>query len=206
MKQGFQSLPSRTALSLPPGHPPGSAPAQYVKKEGSLQSSIRLGKRSPLKKDPDYFDLRIFNHLLGGFFGSRLMKNIREEKGLTYGIHSSLNTFVRDGFFVIGADVNKVNLEFAIREIRSELRNLRDHAVDEQELGLAKNHFIGSLQADMANLFSVIDKIKSIQLHHLPQRYYQDLFDRVDRVGPEDILRIAAKYFQDDSLFEVAVG
>jgi predicted Zn-dependent peptidase len=206
MKQGFQSLPARAASSSRHVHPPDAAPAQYVKKVGSLQSSIRLGKRSPLKKDPDYFDLQIFNHLLGGFFGSRLMKNIREEKGLTYGIHSSLNTFVRDGFFVIGADVNKVNLEFAITEIRRELRNLRDHAVDGQELELAKNHFIGSLQADMANLFSVIEKIKNIQLHHLPQRYYQDLFNRVDRVGPEDILRIAAKYFQDDTLFEVAVG
>ncbi len=206
MKQGFQSLPSQITSSSRIVHPPGPAPAHYVQKEGSLQSSIRLGKRSLLKKDPDYFDLQIFNHLLGGFFGSRLMKNIREEKGLTYGIYSSLTAFVRDGFFVIGADVNKVNLEFAIKEIRSELRNLRDHAVGEQELGLVKNHFIGSLQADMANLFSVIEKIKNIHLHHLPPGYYQDLFNRVDQVGPEDILRIAAKYFQDDTLFEVAVG
>lgn len=206
MKQGFQALPSRTSSSLRSVHPPGSAPAQYSRKKGSLQSSIRLGKRSLLKTDPDYFDLQIFNHLLGGFFGSRLMKNIREEKGLTYGIYSSLNTFVHDGFFVIGADVNKVNLEFAIKEIRSELRGLRDHAVDEQELGLAKNHFIGSLQADMANLFSVIEKIKNIHLHDLPQSYYQDLFDRVDRVGPDDILRMAAKHVNEDTLFEVAVG
>src|SRR5258706_14358822 len=156
--------------------------------------------------DLDYFDLQIDIHLLGGFFGSRLMKNIREEKGLTYGIYSSLNTFVQDGFFVIGADVNKVNVQFAVKEIRSEVHKLREHPVEEQELRLAKNHFIGSLQADMANLFSVIEKIKNIHLHHLPPGYYQDLFNRVDQVGPEDILRIAAKYFQDDTLFEVAVG
>ena len=206
MKQGFQSLPKRTSPSAHPGLPPGSAPAQYIKKEGSSQSSIRLGKRSILKKDPDYFDLQIFNHVLGGFFGSRLMKNIREEKGLTYGIYSSLSTFIQDGFFVIGADVNKVNLEFAIKEIRNEVRNLRDHPIGEQELGLAKNHFIGSLQADMANLFSVIEKIKNIQLHQLPQSYYQDLFNRIDRAGPDDILRIAGKYFQEETLIEVAVG
>ena len=205
MKNGFQSLPSRTPSSSQP-LASGSVPAQYVKKEGSSQSSLRLGKRSLLKKDPDYFDLQIFNHLLGGFFGSRLMKNIREEKGLTYGIYSSLNTFVHDGFFVVGADVNKANLEFAIREIRREVRALRDHPVQEEELELTKNHFIGSLQADMANLFSVIEKIKNIQLHQLPQSYYQDLFDRIDRVGPNDIIRIAGKYFQEDSLVEVAVG
>jgi len=206
MKQGFQTLPSQTTSSLRIVHPPASAPAHYLEKEGSLQSSIRLGKRSPLKKDPDFFDLQIFNHLLGGFFGSRLMKNIREEKGLTYGIYSSLNTFVKDGFFAIGADVNKVNLGFAIKEIRNELRNLRDRPVSKQELELAKNHFIGSLQADMANLFSVIEKIKNIQLHHLPQSHYQDLFNRIDRLGPEDILRVAGKYFQEETLFEVAVG
>ena len=87
-----------------------------------------------------------------------------------------------------------------------EVRQLREHPVEEQELELARNHFIGSIQADMANLFSVIEKIKNIQIHQLPSSYYQDLFDRVDRVGPEDILRAAEKHLHEDSLFEVAVG
>jgi zinc protease len=206
LQAGFQTLPSGASSSTPDEGVTGAVAAQYVAKEGSLQSSIRLGKRSPLKRDPDYYDLQIYNHLLGGFFGSRLMKNIREEKGLTYGISSSLNTLLHDGLFVIGADVNKVNLEFAIKEIRNEVRNLCTVPVGKVELELAKSHFIGSIQADMANLFSVIEKIKNIQLHQLPSTYYEDLFKRVDRIGPEDILRMANKHGREDTLFEVAVG
>src|SRR5258708_17106727 len=85
---GFQSF-SASGFSPEQAIGPSSSPvAQYVDKEGSLQSSIRFGKRSLLKTHPDYFDVLIFNHLLGGFFGSRLMQNIRQEKGLTYGIYS----------------------------------------------------------------------------------------------------------------------
>ena len=195
--QGFQSLRGSTVFPAAAFDPAVPAFAHRVDKEGGLQSSVRLGKRSLLKTDPDYFDLLIFNHLLGGFFGSRLMKNIREEKGLTYGIYASLNTFARDAAFMIGADVNKSNLELAISEIKSELKKLREIPVGGAELILAKNHFIGSLQADMANLFSVIEKIKNIHLHDLPQSYYQDLFNRIDRVSPEDILRIAGQYVKE---------
>lgn len=205
LQQEFQSLRGAgpwTARTIPVS---GSPFAQRVEKEG-LQSTIRLGKRSVLKTDPDYFDLLIYNQLLGGFFGSRLMKNIREEKGLTYGIYSTLNTFMHDGLFTIGADVNKANLALAISEIKNELRNLRSIPVNPEELLLAKNHLLGSLQADMANLFSVIEKIKNIQLHKLPENYYQDLFNRIDQVGPADILRTAGKYFNEETLFDVSVG
>ncbi len=204
--QGFQSLRGSAVFPAPALRPVTLASAQRVEKEGSLQSSVRLGKRSLLKTHPDYFDLLIFNHLLGGFFGSRLMKNIREEKGLTYGIYSSLNVFARDAVFMIGADVNKSNLELAISEIKSELKKLRENPVSGEELALAKNHLTGSLQADMANLFSVIEKIKNIHLHNLPQSYYQDLFNRIELVGPEDILLTAEKYVSEETLFEVAVG
>ena len=204
--QGFQSLRGASVFPDSGIHPAALAFAQRVEKEGSLQSSIRLGKRSLSKTDPEYFDLLIFNHLLGGFFGSRLMNNIREEKGLTYGIYSSLNTFAKDAVFMIGADVNKSNLELAISEIRIELKKLQENPVTASELALAKNHLTGSLQADMANLFSVIEKIKNIHLHDLPLSYYQDLFNRIDLVSPEEVLRIAGKYVREDTLFEVAVG
>ena len=123
-QQGFQSLRGSSSLASPWIEPSALPFAQRVKKEG-LQSSIRLGKRGVLKTDPDYFDLLIYNHLLGGFFGSRLMKNIREEKGFTYGIYSSLNSFVRDGMFMVGADVNQSNLGLArSEEHTSELHSL----------------------------------------------------------------------------------
>jgi zinc protease len=190
-------------LSLP------SAAAPFLwreNKEGALQSSIRLGKRSLLKDNPEYADVLLVSYLLGGFFGSRLMKNIREEKGLTYGISSSVNTFKNDSLLVIGADVNKDNVSLAVSEIKKELKRIGEELVEAQELLLAKNHFIGSLQTDMANLFAVEEKIKNIHLNNLPEDYYQKLLARVDSITAMQILSISQKYFGVETLFEVVAG
>ena len=179
---------------------------QHVEKKNTVQSSIRLGKKSLLKSDPKYFDLQILNHLLGGYFGSRLMKNIREEKGLTYGIHSSISAFQNESLLTIGADVDNHNLALALGEIKSELNKLRTEEVESQELTLAKNHFIGSLQSDMANPFSVAEKIKNIQIFNLNKNFYQHLIDRVDQITPSEIKQAAESHFQEESFFEVTVG
>ena len=90
---------------------------EKINKANSVQSSVRLGKKTISRNHPDYFDLLFLNHILGGYFGSRLMKNIREEKGLTYGIQSSINSLMNESFMVIGADVNKENESLIFREI-----------------------------------------------------------------------------------------
>jgi zinc protease len=200
-----QFIPSKTNLSSI--QDPAEGPIkQHIDKKNTVQSSIRLGKRSLLKSDPKYFDLQILNHLLGGYFGSRLMKNIREEKGLTYGIYSSINAFQNESLLTIGADVDKTNLALAIREIKIELRKLRTEEVGAQELTLAKNHFIGSLQSDMANPFSVAEKIKNIRIFNLPENFYQQLIDRVDQITSSEITQAAESYFHEDSFFEITVG
>jgi len=179
---------------------------EYLQKEGSVQTSLRLGKKSINRNHKDYFDLLFLNHILGGYFGSRLMKNIREEKGLTYGINSSLNTFLHDSFFVIGADVNKENQEITIQEIRNELQNLRDIKINNQELEIAKSHFLGSIQIDMANPFSVVDKIKNINLNQLNPDYYNQLFNRIGNLTSDSLIGIAQTYLTDQDLFIVKVG
>ncbi len=125
---------------------------EHIAKDG-VQTSLRLANRSLNRKDRHYPDLLLFNHILGGYFGSRLMKNIREEKGLTYGIYSSINPFAHESFFVIGADVNKENRDLALDEIRKEIKRMRTEAVDASELEIARNHFLGSLQSEVANPF-----------------------------------------------------
>jgi len=179
---------------------------EYLQKDGSVQTSLRLGKRSINRNHKDYFDLLFLNHILGGYFGSRLMKNIREEKGLTYGINSSINTLLNDSFFVIGADVNKENKEITIQEIRNELQNLREVKINEQELEIAKSHFLGSIQIDMANPFSVMDKIKNINLNGLKSTYYNDLFNQVSNLTSEHLINTAQSYLSDNDLFIVKVG
>jgi predicted Zn-dependent peptidase len=178
---------------------------EHVSKEG-VQTSIRLGRRSLNRKDQHYPDLLLFNHILGGYFGSRLMKNIREEKGLTYGIYSSINPFHRDSFFVIGADVNKENRDLALEEIRKEMKRLRTEPVDDSELEIARNHFLGSLQSEVANPFSVMDKIKNIHLNGLNENYYPQLFKRINSITPKDLLNVGEQYVREDSMFVATVG
>jgi predicted Zn-dependent peptidase len=179
--------------------------SEHVERPNSIQSSLRLGKRIINRNHKDYPALVLLNHIFGGYFGSRLMKNIREDKGLTYGIHSSISNLKHDAFFVIGADVNRINKDIAIAEIRKELDTLRNKIVGGQELQTAKSHLLGSLQLEIANPFSVIDKIKTIHLIGLDENFYNDLFVEILNVDETAIQRVALEHLSD-SLVEVAVG
>lgn len=205
---------SKQFSSLPSGHPPAarefalSEPTAkiHLPKEGSVQSSVRFGKRSVLRKDTDYAHVLFATHILGGYFGSRLMKNIREEKGLTYGISASLVTLLRDSYIIIGADVNKENVGLTFDEIRKELRLLREVPVSTEELETSRNHFIGSLQAEITTPFAHADKIKTMNLFGLDDSFYQRLIDQVEHMNAEQIMAIANKYLHEDSFTQVAVG
>jgi predicted Zn-dependent peptidase len=134
------------------------------------------------------------------------MKNIREEKGLTYGIYSSVASMIRDSYLVIGADVNKENRELTVEEIKKEMQVLRTKAIESTEFETARNHFIGSLQSEITTPFAHADKIKNIILNKLPSDYYQALLHRIDSLSSADLLATAQKYFHEDSFFEVTVG
>lgn len=185
----------------------GTQPGRVIaEKEGSVQSSIRMGKRFIGRNHPDYFDVLLLNHILGGYFGSRLMKNIREDKGFTYGIYASIHTLCFDNYFVIGADVNKENLELTFDEIRKELRRLQTDRISMDELDTARNHFIGSLQSEITTPFSHADKWKNILLYGLTRDYYTRLVNRLDVIQPDDLIAAAGKYYAEQSFHEIAVG
>lgn len=149
---------SAGSKKLAPKLNPGP-PVEFVKKENTVQSSIRFGKRSIPRTHSDYPALLMLNHIFGGFFGSRLMKNIREEKGLTYGIYSSLVTLKHDGYLSIGADANTENCEI-VMEIKNELKHVQALPINSSELITTRNHFIGSLQAEITTPFAHADKIQ----------------------------------------------
>jgi zinc protease len=209
-----KALLSTVLATLPaqPGIKPTPAPAQgiqanqYQQKEGSVQASIRMGKKSVLRSHPDYADVLFLSHILGGYFGSRLMKNIREEKGLTYGIHASLHALLHDSYLAIGADVDKENVELTITEIKKELRRLRDEPIDANELDTARNHFIGGLQSELTTAFAHADKLKTITLFGLDHSYYNNLIARIERITTADMQHTAAQHFSEESFLEVAVG
>lgn len=185
---------------------PKRLPREVIEKAGSIQSSIRIGKKIVGRSHDDYAGVLFLNHILGGYFGSRLMKNIREEKGLSYGISSGLHTMAKGNHLVIGADVNRENLNLTFDEIGKELKRLRTERVEPSELETARNHFIGSLQLEITTSFAHADKVKNILVFNLPQDFYQNLISEVDKISAGDLLRIAETYFSEDSFIEVAVG
>lgn len=181
--------------------------SQTVTRPDSIQASIRLGKRCLLKGDrSEYFDAVMFTHILGGFFGSRLMKNIREEKGLTYGIHSSMNHFLHDSFWSISAEVNQQNASQAIIEIKNEINALQQDLVPADELEIAQNYFIGSWQSENSTVFSIAEKIKSLQLWGLPMEYYSHLMEHIKHITPAQIQIAARTHFGTNDLLEIQVG
>lgn len=179
---------------------------QLIEKSDSIQTSLRLGKRSLNRNHPDYPQLILLNHLLGGYFGSRLMKNLREEKGLTYGIHSSISAFANDSVFMIGTDVNKKDRELAISEIKNEVKVICDQPVSDTELTLARNHLLGGLQLDTANPFSVMEKIKTIRTHKLNPQFYNQIFSRISETTPRTLMELAQTHLVPETLYVVAVG
>ena len=170
---------------------------ELVEKENSVQSSVRMGRRSIVRSDPDYFKTLLATHILGGYFGSRLMKNIREEKGLTYGIYSSLHALQHGSYLVIGTDVNRENINIVFAEIRKELNILRAQEISPDELETARNHFIGSLQSEITTPFAHAEKLKTIFLYGLPSTYYQDMISQVQRTLPFEIAEVSGKHLHE---------
>lgn len=179
---------------------------QVENRKDSLQSSLRIGKLMVKKDDKGFRKIFIANTLLGGFFGSRLMKNIREEKGLTYGIHSSVPVLLNSGYFVIGADVMKQNKDLAIQEIYSELKLLRTKLPTGSEMEILRNYLLGTFQSEINTPFSLADKFKGVHLYGMDYDFYDNLFTTIQNCKPSDITSTAEKYFHEDSMLSVVVG
>ena len=192
---------------------PQSKVAELIEKKESVQSSIRVGKRllntdgSPFTRhSPDYFHFTVLNEILGGYFGSRLMKNIREDKGFTYGIHSSLATFHHEGFLVIGTDVKKEFTNQTLDEIRKEMRLLQTELVPEEELETVKNYLLGSFAGSVNTPFSLADHFKTIYFDNLDYGFFDQYVEGISQTTTEELMHLAQQYLDGDSLTEVVVG
>jgi zinc protease len=177
-----------------------------IEKEGSVQTTIRYGRILFNHTHTDYFDAYVLNEILGGYFGSRLMQNIREEKGYTYGIHSSIVPMQEGGYFVIGTDVKREFTKNTIVEIEKELQLLIDTLVSDNELETVKNYMLGSFVGDIQTPFAIADKYKTIYFHSLGYDYYERFFARIKSITAADIQNVAKKYFTPSEMSYVIAG
>ncbi|MHA7130772.1 M16 family metallopeptidase [Algoriphagus namhaensis] len=178
----------------------------HESKEGAVQSSLRFGGSSIPMSHPDYHRLSFFNTILGGYFGSRLIKNIREDKGHTYGIYSSLQVIDQYDYWMIGAEIQKDFKEEVMQEIFSEIKKLSLERVDEDEMETVRNYSIGTLISQFSNSFDLIDRFKSVHRNGLGMEFYQDKMQNLKSIQAEEIQDIAQKYFGEDPEIQIIVG
>lgn len=177
-----------------------------IERPKSSQSSIRIGKLLFNKSHPDYLKMLVVNEILGGYFGSRLMKNIREEKGFTYGVYSRIMNFKNAGYFVVGTDVKKEFTQKTIDEIYKEIEILRNQPLGDEELQTVKNQMLGAFLSEINSAFALADKFKSIHFHGLGYAFYQDFINTVNHIQAKEIQQTAQEYLDPDSMTEVVVG
>jgi zinc protease len=172
----------------------------------SVQSSIRMGRVLFNRHHPDYFKMLVTNEILGGYFGSRLMKNIREEKGFTYGISSHLATLRHAGYFMIGTDVKKEFTQQTIDEIKKEIVRLQTELVGEDELTTVKNFMAGEFAGSLNTAFEVADRQKILLLDGLPKDFFNRYIDNIHATTAADVIQIANEYLRLEDMVTVVAG
>lgn len=179
---------------------------ESIDKNESLQSSIYIGNKSLNRSHQHYPGLLLINEVFGGYFGSRLMQNIREDKGYTYSIYSHIASFRDDAYFVISGDVKKAFKDHALAEINNEIERITSEPIDIEELNRAKNYLKGSILNTLTNPFAITEKLKNIYFYSLGERFYDHLFYEIDRLQPDKLLQLANSHLFERPLSSVIVG
>jgi zinc protease len=178
----------------------------HIKKPGAVQTAIRIGSPTINKRHPDYPGLKILDSVLGGYFGSRLMKNIREEKGYTYGIGSSLSSLDLTGYKVISTEVGQKNYIKAIDEIYKEIRLLQSVPVEKEEMAVVRNYMSGEMVRMFDGPFALAESFRSVWEFGLDNNYYYRLAEKIKTIDPDEIIELARTYYNIDELYEITAG
>ncbi len=178
----------------------------FIPKDNAVQSALRIGRPLFPKTHPDYHGIQVLNTVLGGYFGSRLMTNIREEKGLTYGISSFISAHQLAGTLVIATEVEAQNRELAVTEIFREMEKLRTELISEEELSLVKNYMLGDVIRNFDGPFATSDNYKELIDGMLDVSYFQQRFDTIKTISAADLLRLANAYLQPNDFLTIIVG
>jgi len=158
------------------------------------QAAIRIGCRLFPQTHPDFNGLFVLNTILGGYFGSRLMMEIRENQGLTYGIYSSVDSFASDGCFYISTETATDNTQKVIEAIGKEVRKLQQELIPDAELQMARNYLMGHLMTQIDGPFSTMDLIKSMKIEHLADHSFADMVRTIQQITSNQLRELAVKY------------
>ncbi|MGB0914767.1 MAG: M16 family metallopeptidase [Crocinitomicaceae bacterium] len=179
---------------------------RHINKENAVQSAIRVGRILFNKNHPDYLDFLVLNTILGDYFGSRLMSNIREDKGYTYGIGTMVAELNETGYFMIATEVGTDVKDATLKEVQIELDRLKNELVPQEELELVKNYMLGQLLKSADGPYAMTDLFISVELHGLDLNFYNKAISSLNQITPERIKELANKYLNWEEMTIVTAG
>jgi len=185
---------------------PSSKRDILISKKDAVQSAVRIGRELFGRKHPDYFGMLVLNNILGGHFGSRLMQNIREKRGYTYGIGSAMVGLRNSGFLVIVSEVGTGYRKAAVKEIYRELDKLCNKPVSKKELDLTRSQMLGEVLRNFDGPFSWSESIKELVEYDLDSDFYQRMTDVINTIDQAQLLELARKYLPPEEMYEVVAG
>lgn len=188
------TLEEQTPRTLRLAHEPGG------------QAAIRMGRRLFDRMHPDANGMYVLTQLLGGYFGSRLMENIREDKGYTYNISAAYDTLRFDGTLQIDTEVSTEYLEPTLVEIHREMKRLQEELVEEQELQMLRSYLMGSFLTMVDGPFNWAETVRTLKAENQGAKALQGLIDTVRDIKPAELQRLAQTYFRTEDLWTVIVS
>ena len=178
----------------------------HTEKEDALQTAIRVGRILFNRKKEDFVDFTILNTILGDYFGSRLMSNLREDKGFTYGVGSMLSEFNESGYFLVATEVGKEHKDAAIAEIRTEIVKLHNELIPAEELDLVRNYLLGQLLKSADGPYAMTDLYVGVQAFGLDISFYDNYIKKIHEITPERLQLLAKTYLDWNQMTIVSAG
>lgn len=194
---------SRSAIHLPQFNTSHNIRIQH---DGAVQSSIRMGRLLFPRTHEDFIPMQVLSTVLGGYFGSRLMQNLRERNGFTYGVFSAMVNFQHTGYLALATQVGTEVTEQALTEIANEIEILRTELIPEEELQLVKNIMAGEMMRILDGPFGIADVTTENILCGFDNSHIQQNLERIRRTTPEELLSLAQRYLKSEDLVTVVVG
>jgi len=179
---------------------------KYIEKPDAMQSAIRVGRPIISKLHPDYNRFLLLNTVLGGYFGSRLMSNLREDKGYTYGVNSFVTNYKHAGFFSVSTEVNVQYTDAAMSEIFQEMNRLRNIKVDDEELTRVKNYIYGTFLRTFDGPFALTERFKGVKDIGKGFSFYKKSLNDILQVTAEELRETANEYLDPDDMITLVVG
>lgn len=184
----------------------GSSKVYLIEKKGAVQSSLKVGHIGIRRDNPDFIAISVMNTLLGGYFTSRINKNLREVNGYTYGARSSFNPYKYSGDFSVVTEIKNDLTADATREILKELNDIRNEFVSGDELQNVKNYISGNFPMRLETPNAIASKVINIKQYDLADDYFNTYIKKVNELTKEDIKNAAEKYLYPSNLIISAAG